>query len=94
MLTSEVLEKVKELRTILGQIKGCKNVQEGFSLNYVLTTENEEGKHNAEEVTSALANQCETQGLEIDFIVVTEEELEEVRKKAAKHLTDQSTFKA
>lgn len=83
MISDNFQEVLKELRTILSQIKGVKNVGEDFSLNYLLLTGTEEEKKNAEKVTSLLEIQAkEKSNIDLTIYVLTEDEFQKAQNKS------------
>lgn len=83
MKISEVNQMKTELKNLLSSIKGLKNLNEGFILTYFLVLENEEARSNAEMVANTLMSQALQKGIELDITCVTEDEVEEAKKKLA-----------
>lgn len=80
MIDDNFQDVIKELRGILSQIKGVKNIGEDFSLTYLIVTENEESKKDAEKVCGLLFDQAkEKYSLDMEYLVLTEDEVNEVK---------------
>lgn len=91
MLTDTTLQMTKELREILGKIRGVKSVQESFAIEYLVLVDSEEDKQNATQVTNKLLEQASSHGLDLSFIVVTSDELDNARKLLSEQKSN--TFK-
>lgn len=81
MLTEETIEMAKELRNLLGTIEGAKQVQESFTLEYVVVVADEAGKTNVNQVGSELIKQAEKMNISLDIVAATEEEIAEARAR-------------
>ena len=85
MITKEVIELAAEIRNILSQTKGAKNVAENFSLAYLLLVENDEDIEGAKAVAEMLSSQAQAKfSLDIDIIVTTQAELDAAREETEK----------
>lgn len=76
-------EFLRELRNLLGNIKGVKGrITETFSLSYVLVVDSEEDKTAAETVANMLTEQAaKNHGIDLEIVPVTAAEMEEAAEK-------------
>lgn len=82
MISDNFQEVLKELRTILSQVKGVQNIGEDFTLNYLILVDNQENKENAKKVCDTLTMQAKSNfNIALDIYVLTKEEFEEAKKK-------------
>lgn len=85
MIGENFQEVLKELRGILSQIKGVKNIGEDFSLNYLILVENEQSKKDAEKVAVLLETQArEKSNIDLSIYVLTEAEYADAQKQTVK----------
>lgn len=84
MISDNFQEVLKELRTILSQVKGVQNIGEDFTLNYLVLVDSEENKADAVKVTSLLELQAKEKfSIGLDILVLTKEEFEKAQAKAS-----------
>jgi uncharacterized protein (DUF1697 family) len=80
MISDNFQEVLKELRTILSQIKGVKNIGEDFTLNYLLLIDSEQNKADASKVTALLETQAKEKfGIALEILVLTKDEFDKAQ---------------
>lgn len=94
MITPQLMEMVKELRSILGQVNGVSKVEEDFNLSYLVVIDDEKQIENASRVAETLQEQAQQHGVSLEITVATQKQLDEAKDKYVKYLSEKSTFKA
>lgn len=75
----QILDMAKELRQILSSISGLSRVEENVYLQYLLVAQDEETKEKASSIAQLLAKQAEEHNVELEIVVLTEDQLKEVK---------------
>ena len=83
---NDVPEFMRELRNLLGQIKGFKSLSETFSLSYVVVVDSEETKENVIKIANLLTQQAAQQhGIDLEITPATLQELQEAADLLKQH---------
>jgi DNA-directed RNA polymerase subunit F len=78
----ELPEFIKEIRNLVGNIKGVKGrVSETFSLSYVAVVDEEEEKKAVEEIANVLTQQAAQYAIDLEIVPATESELKQAREE-------------
>lgn len=73
---NDIPDFIKEIRDLLGNLKGVKGLGETFSLSYVLTVETEEDKNNITKVANMLTEHAaQNHGVDLEIVAATQEEV-------------------
>lgn len=82
----ELPEFMRELRNLLGSLKGVKGLNETFSLSYVLMVEKEEDKDVVMKVANVLTEQAaQNHGIDLEIVPATETEMKEAAELLKQH---------
>lgn len=83
---SDIPEFMRELRNLLGNLRGVKNLTETFALSYVLVVEKEEDKETVMTVANMLTEQAaKSHGIDLEIVPATAEELEQAAELLKRH---------
>jgi hypothetical protein len=92
----DIPDFVRELRGLLGSIKGFQNLTETISLSYVVVVESEEHKEVVVQIANVLTEQAARNcGIDLEITPATQEELAEAaeRYKSAMGIQDKPKAK-
>lgn len=78
----ELPEFIKEIRNLIGNIKGVKGrINETFSLSYVAVVDSEEDKKAVEEIANVLTQQATQYSIDLEIVPATEAEIMTAREE-------------
>lgn len=90
---NDLPEFVRELRKLLGSLKGYKGLTETLSISYVVMVENEEAKENVLKVANLLTEQAaKNQGIDLEIVPATSEEMQEAAELYKAHQASKGSF--
>lgn len=93
-LNGTVEQMFKQLRETLSSIKGAKSINETLSLSYVVEVDDKSDFEAVEKVGGLLSSQAQKYGFILEVAPVTSEDVEKSKELFAKHLANQTKFKA
>lgn len=83
---NDLPEFMRELRKLLGSLKGAKGLNETFSLSYVVMVEDEEAKDVVNKVANVLTEQAaQNHGIDLEIVPATVQEMQEAADLLMQH---------
>lgn len=88
---NEIPEFMRELRSLLGQIKVTKGISETFSLSYVVVVEKEEDKEVVEKIANVLTQQAaQNHSIDLEIVPATQDEITKATELLKEHQAGQN----